>query len=60
MLQVAVARLLGYRWPAEEDTGMELADEQREWVRRCEGLLTLRRQGRHRLHPAGAWRAGGA
>ena len=39
VLQVAVARLLGYRWPAERDTDMELADEQREWVRRCETLL---------------------
>lgn len=38
VLQVAVARLLGYRWPAELDTGMELADEQREWVGRCEAL----------------------
>ena len=37
-LQVAVARLLGYRWPAELDTSMELADEQREWVKRCEAL----------------------
>ncbi|WP_294105854.1 Eco57I restriction-modification methylase domain-containing protein, partial [Thiolapillus sp.] len=39
VLQVAVARLLGYRWPAEQDTEMELADEQREWVNRCETLL---------------------
>ena len=39
VLQVAVARLLGYRWPAERDVDMELADEQREWVRRCEVLL---------------------
>ena len=54
VLQVAVARLLGYRWPAELDAekqpqknalhesakqGMELADEQREWVQRCEELL---------------------
>ena len=39
VLQVAVARLLGYRWPAEQDAGMELADEQREWVRHCEELL---------------------
>ena len=39
VLQVAVVRLLGYRWPAEQDTGMELAGEQREWVRRCEELL---------------------
>jgi hypothetical protein len=41
VLQVAVARLLGYRWPAELDTDMELADEQREWVKRCEALLPL-------------------
>jgi hypothetical protein len=26
-LQVALARVLGYRWPAESDTKMELADE---------------------------------
>jgi hypothetical protein len=26
-LQVAIARLLGYRWPAESDTEMEIADE---------------------------------
>jgi hypothetical protein len=28
----------GYRWPAELDASMELADEQREWVKRCESL----------------------
>ncbi|WP_019570733.1 N-6 DNA methylase [Thioalkalivibrio sp. ALE11] len=39
VLQVAVARLLGYRWPAELDPEMELAAEQREWVERCEALL---------------------
>ena len=55
VLQVAVARLLGYRWPAESRSGilplesdekrqdgastMELADEHREWVKRCEELL---------------------
>ena len=38
VLHVAVARLLGYRWPAEVESGMELADEQREWVTRCEAL----------------------
>ena len=38
VLQVAVARLLGYRWPAELDSGMELAGEQREWVRRTASL----------------------
>ncbi len=40
VLQVAVARLLGYRWPAELDVNMKLADEQREWVNRCESLLS--------------------
>jgi len=39
VLHVAVARLLGYRWPAELDPDMELAAEQREWVNRCEALL---------------------
>lgn len=38
VLQVAVARLLGYRWPAELDAEMELAVEQREWVARCQEL----------------------
>jgi hypothetical protein len=38
VLHIAVARLLGYRWPAELDPNMELADEQREWVKRCEAL----------------------
>ncbi|MCK7545916.1 BREX-1 system adenine-specific DNA-methyltransferase PglX [Marinobacter bryozoorum] len=41
VLQVAVARLLGYRWPAELDPDMELADEQRELVKRCEALLPV-------------------
>ena len=35
VLQVAVARLLGYRWPSEHDSAMRLADEARMWVRRC-------------------------
>src|SRR5690606_27865566 len=39
VMQIAVARRLGYHWPAELDTEMELADEQREWVKRCEALL---------------------
>ncbi|MBV0934794.1 Eco57I restriction-modification methylase domain-containing protein [Marinobacterium weihaiense] len=38
VLQVAVARLLGYRWPAELDADMELAEEQRAWVLRCQDL----------------------
>ena len=37
-LQVAVARLLGYRWPAETDPEMELSDEARAWIARCEAL----------------------
>lgn len=40
VLHVAVARLLSYRWPAELDASMELADEQREWVKRCEALAS--------------------
>ena len=38
VLQVAVARLLGYRWSAENDPDMELAEEQREWVERTKAL----------------------
>ena len=40
VLQVAVARLLGYCWPAELDGEIELADEQREWVHRCKALAS--------------------
>ena len=39
VMQIAVARLLGYRWPAENDAEMALADEQREWLRSCQALL---------------------
>ena len=38
-LQVAVARLLGYRWPAELDAEMELSDEARTLVQKCDELL---------------------
>ena len=38
VLQVAVARLLGYCWPAELDSEMELAEEQREWIIRSQEL----------------------
>ncbi|MBF9018801.1 MULTISPECIES: N-6 DNA methylase [unclassified Oceanispirochaeta] len=41
VLQVAVARLLGYQWPAELDSEMELADKQRELVEQCAELLPL-------------------
>lgn len=36
VLHVAVARLLGYRWPAELDPAMRLAPEQRALVKRCD------------------------
>lgn len=38
VLQVAVARLLGYQWPAELDSEMELAEEQRHWIKRSQEL----------------------
>ncbi len=41
VLHVAVARLLGYRWPAERDAEMRLAAEAREWVERCRELDDL-------------------
>lgn len=39
VLQVAVARLLGYRWPAELDSNMRLAGEARRWVGQCDALI---------------------
>lgn len=41
VLQVAVARLLGYQWPAELDKDMELAAEQRELVQQAAKLNSL-------------------
>lgn len=38
VLHVAVARLLGYRWPAEQNREMELAKEQREWIENSQSL----------------------
>lgn len=38
-LQVTVARLLGYRWPAEYDSAMCLSKRARELVKSCEKLL---------------------
>lgn len=38
VLHVGVARLVGYRWPAELDPEMRMAAESREWVERCKGL----------------------
>lgn len=40
-LQVAVVRLLGYHWPAESDTEMELSDEARTWIARSSALNAL-------------------
>jgi hypothetical protein len=40
-LQVAMARLLGYRWPAELDPKMELSEEARAWVKKCDELLSF-------------------
>jgi hypothetical protein len=40
-LQTAVARLLGYRWPAELDAEMELSDESRALVERSNELLNF-------------------
>jgi hypothetical protein len=37
-LQVAVARLLGFRWPAEIDSGMRLSQRARNLVDRCSEL----------------------
>jgi hypothetical protein len=38
-LQVAVARLAAYRWPAETDAAMELADEAHTWIAHCDQLV---------------------
>jgi len=32
--------LLGYRWPAEKDSNLNLSDEVRDWVAKCQGLIT--------------------
>ena len=38
VLQVAVARMLGYRWPAEQDPELRVAADVRTWVERCRDL----------------------
>ncbi len=40
-LQVAIARLLGYHWPAESDANMELSDEARAWIEESAKLDAL-------------------
>lgn len=39
-LHVAVSRLLGYRWPSELDAEMELSDEAKVWVKKCDELIS--------------------
>ena len=39
LLQVAVGRLLGYRWPPELDPDMRLDARAREWAAACHDLL---------------------
>ncbi len=38
VLQVTVARLLGYRWHAEQDPDLRVATEVRTWIDRCGDL----------------------
>ena len=38
-LQVAIAKLLGYRWPAELNDKVHLSEQARELVKRCDALL---------------------
>ncbi|WP_081745608.1 Eco57I restriction-modification methylase domain-containing protein [Bordetella petrii] len=39
-LQVAVARLVGYTWPAESDDEMELSEEACAWIARSKALAS--------------------
>ena len=58
VLQVAVARLLGYRWPAEHDATMRLSDESRVWVERSNALAHFAdRDGIVCIPPVGGERA---
>lgn len=41
VLQVAIARLLGYQWPAETDAELELSSESRLWVDKSQELLSF-------------------
>lgn len=40
-LQVAIARLLGYRWPAETNADMELSGDARAWIAETKKLTSL-------------------
>ena len=39
-LQVAVARLVGYHWPAESDEHLDLSNESRNWISRNKSLAS--------------------
>jgi hypothetical protein len=39
-MQVGIARLAGFRWPAESDPSMELSDAAHKWIARCEELIS--------------------
>jgi len=41
VFHIAVARLLGFRWPTEIDPSLDLAPQQRAWVDKCGELLPL-------------------
>lgn len=40
-LQVALAKLLGYRWPAERDTQMELSEQARQYIKEVQTFDVL-------------------
>lgn len=40
-LQVAVIRLLAYRWPSETDQTIELSDHARELIKKCNDLVPM-------------------
>ena len=40
-LQVAVARLLGYHWPAEDGSEIDLSDEAQSWIEKTESLASF-------------------
>ncbi|NGM24332.1 SAM-dependent DNA methyltransferase [Roseomonas stagni] len=53
-LHVALARLAGYRWPAETDAAMRLSDEAREHIRKAASLPASDIDGLLTLHASGA------
>jgi len=40
VLHISISRLLGFRWPSELDSEMELSDEAKALVEECGGLLS--------------------